>query len=90
MYKKTEEQLTLDQFICPFGKLDKENRWVQLSNSIPWREAEEIYSKKFVNNGNRAKSIRIALGSLIIKQILNCSDEETVNQVKENPYLQFL
>lgn len=89
MYLKREQQLTLDEFIFPFGKLDKENRWVKLSNEIPWAEIEEIYAKKFVNNGNKAKSVRIALGSLIIKQILNCSDVETVAQVKENPYLQF-
>ena len=31
----------------------------------------------------------MALGSLIIKQILGCSDEELICQVAENPYLQF-
>lgn len=48
-----------------------------------------LYAEKFVNNGFPAKNIRIALGCFIIKQILNCFDEEIVNQVIGNPYLQF-
>jgi hypothetical protein len=89
MYEKNERQLTLDEFIFPFGKLNPENRWVKLAKEIPWIEVEDMYSKKFRNNGNRAKSLRVALGSLIIKQFFNCSDVETVNHVEENPYLQF-
>ncbi len=29
------------------------------------------------------------MGSLLIQQILNISDRETVAQIKENPYLQY-
>ncbi len=32
---------------------------------------------------------RIALGSLIIKEKLGLTDEETVEQISENPYLQY-
>lgn len=32
---------------------------------------------------------RMALGSLIIKEKLEISDRETVEQIKENPYLQY-
>jgi hypothetical protein len=31
----------------------------------------------------------VALGSLIIKEKLGTSDRETVEQIKENPYLQY-
>ena len=31
----------------------------------------------------------MALGALIIKQKLGTSDRETVEQIKENPYLQY-
>ena len=31
----------------------------------------------------------MALGSLIIKERLGISDRETVEQIKENPYLQY-
>jgi IS5 family transposase len=34
-------------------------------------------------------SVRVALGALIIKERLGTSDEETVEQIKENPYLQY-
>jgi len=36
-----------------------------------------------------AMSVRVALGSLIIKERLGTSDEETVEQIRENPYLQY-
>ncbi len=39
--------------------------------------------------GSPALSLRIALGSLIIKECLGTSDEETVEQIRENPYLQY-
>ena len=36
-----------------------------------------------------AKSFRIALGALIIKEKLGISERETVEQIRENPYLQY-
>jgi hypothetical protein len=39
--------------------------------------------------GATAKSFRIALGALIIKEKLGISDRETVEQIQENPYLQY-
>ncbi len=42
--------------------------------------------KKWVRS---AKSFRMALGALIIKEKLGISDRETVEQIKENPYLQY-
>ncbi len=39
--------------------------------------------------GAPAKSFRMALGALIIKERLGTSDEETVQQIRENPYLQY-
>ena len=41
------------------------------------------------NTGNPAKSARIALGSLIIKERLGTTDRETVLQIAENHYLQY-
>ena len=59
------------------------------SGLVPRDEAEEAYAKQFVNNGNPAHPARIALGALIIKQELQCSDEWTVRHASENPYLQY-
>jgi hypothetical protein len=39
--------------------------------------------------GAPAKPFRMALGALIIKARLGLTDEELVEQIKENPYLQF-
>lgn len=88
MYKK-EIQLTLGDFVFPYGKLDSENEWVKLAGLVPWDTVEQEYAKQFVDNGHPAHTARIALGALIIKQRLKCSDEWTVRHVSENPYLQF-
>jgi IS5 family transposase len=84
-----DNQLKIEDFIFPYGELDRNNRWVKLAAIIPWDEFEETYAKQFINNGRPSKPLRIVLGSLIIKQKLNCSDRETVSAIAENPYLQY-
>jgi transposase, IS5 family len=39
--------------------------------------------------GHQLASFRMALGALIIKEKLGISDRETVEQIRENPYLQY-
>jgi len=94
MYRrKNTKQLFLEEdFFLPFGgKLRSDNRWVILAKMIPWDLAESFYSKHFSQSGRGApaKSARIALGALIIKERLGVSDEEAVEQIRENPYLQY-
>lgn len=91
MYRKTSPQLTIDDFILPFsGKLSAENRWVQLAKIIPWDEIEKEYAFMFPSDrGNVAKPVRMALGSLIIQARCGYTDRETVQQITENPYLQY-
>jgi transposase, IS5 family len=93
MYKSNEKQIMIpDDFFLPFGgKLDKENRWVKLAELIPWWAFEDKYRENFKpsNVGEQAFSVRIALGTLIIKTKLGISDEETVHQIAENLYLQY-
>lgn len=52
---------------------------------------EQRYEKLFADSGMgaTAKNVRMALGDLIIKERLGLSDEETVEQIRENPYLQY-
>jgi hypothetical protein len=88
MYKLTR-QLSIEDFIFPYGKLSAKNRWVKMADLIDWDDVERVYAAGFVNNGAPAHPARLALGSLIIKQVLDCSDEELCLQVAENPYLQF-
>jgi transposase, IS5 family len=93
MYKKRDkEQLILADFAMPFsGKLSPGNRWVKFAKEIPWDEMEDQYVAQFSKNqlGSPAKQFRMALGALIIKEKLNISDDETVEQIRENPYLQY-
>ena len=91
MYRHTEKQLEFEGFQLPFsGKLSAENRWVRLAQLIPWHQFEDEYcatlSKK--GQGPPAFSVRMALAALIIKERLGLSDEECVEQIRENPYLQ--
>ena len=85
MYK-LDKQLRFEDFVFSYGKLDKENEWVRLAAIIPWDRIEEMYAKKFVNNGHPAHPARMALGSLLIKQMLRCSDERPIvrGKVKAN------
>ena len=94
MYNHSEYQMILpEDFFLPFGgKLNRHNRWVKLAYLIPWWKAEDEYKEqlKDLTQGAHAYSVRMALGALIIKERLGTSDEETVEQITENPYLQYL
>lgn len=92
MYRhSTPGQLSFEDFYLPFGgKLSSENRWVKLAQLIPWQEFEAEYAALMSEGmGAPAKSFRMALGALIIKERLGTSDLETVAQIRENPYLQY-
>ena len=75
----------------PFGgTLDPENRWVLFSALMPWEELEEAYAPQFsTTTGAPAKPVRLAFGALFIKHWLGLTDEETVEQIRENAYMQF-
>ena len=91
MYRKHDDHPLFDNFLLPFdGKLDPENRWVRLSKLIPWNLLEDLYGSKLsAGMGRPGKNVRVAFGAQIIKHKLNLSDEEVVEQIRENPYLQF-
>lgn len=87
----SSKQLTIAEFDWPFDTaLDKNNRWVKLSNCIPWDElAESYYQGLPAERGRPAKDARLVIGAVIIKHKLCLSDVETVQQIQENPYLQY-
>ena len=92
MYRQSSPgQLSFQDFYLPFGgKLSSENRWVKLAEMIPWEEFESTYASQFSEDmGAPAKGVRMALGALIIKEKLGVSDRETIDQIRENPYLQY-
>ena len=92
MYKKqTNRQLTIYDFDQPLGlTMNPENRWVKKADSIPWSVIEDKYAALFNSDrGNIAKPVRMALGALIIQSEFQYADTEVVNQIRENPYLQY-
>jgi len=85
--KKTQE---LFKDLMPWGgKLNENNRWLRLNELIPWEELETEYSKYFSENrGRPGLDSQLVLGVICIKHMLKLSDEDAVEQVQENPYMQ--
>jgi hypothetical protein len=88
---QSHRQLSLSEFDWPFQvALDEDNRWVKMSKCIPWDAlAEGYYQGLSTTHGRPAKDARLVIGAVIIKHKLCLSDEETVRQIQENPYLQY-
>jgi len=87
----SHKQLSLAEFDWPFQTtLDENNRWVKMSQCIPWDAlAEGYYQGLSLKQGRPTKDARLVIGAVIIKHKLCLSDEETVAQIQENPYLQY-
>ncbi|MCJ7812974.1 transposase, partial [bacterium] len=85
------KQLTIEEFKTPFYYgLDKNNRWARLAQQIPWDEFAKIYSKALCEDfGRPALDARVVIGAMIIKYKKGLSDEETIEEIKENAYLQY-
>jgi hypothetical protein len=95
MYQKKSErlQMTIDDFVLPFdGKLSADNDWVKLAKQMPWDMIEDIYAAKFKNektDGRPPIPARVAFGALHIKAIKDYTDENTLENITENPYIQY-
>lgn len=94
MYKKKSPQMNMfekpEAFMMLSG-LDPNNRWIKMSGLIPWDLIEEKYAKNFKETSfsRPAKPARMAIGTQIIKEKYVLSDDETVEMITENPYLQY-
>ncbi len=92
MYKPLDKiQNSFFDFNQPLGMhMNPKNRWIALADRIPWDVFEVKYAELFPSStGNIAKPLRMALGSLIIQTKFQYSDRELVEQITENPYLQY-
>ena len=88
---QSQKQLSLPMFEWPFQtEMDKENRWIKLSEIIPWDQLADAYYQDIESTrGRPTKDARLVIGALIIKHKLSLSDREAVAQIQENPYLQY-
>ena len=92
MYKRKLNQVSIFENPAMFGgiTLNPENEWVKLAKMIPWWVFEKKYAEQFPSNmGQPADSVRAALGSQVIKEKYQFSDEMTVEHIAMNPYLQY-
>jgi len=86
--KKDRTQLG---FYSTFAEqLNRANSLYKLANEIHWEVFEQSFSKHYSKDfGAPAKSIRLMVSLLIIKQLRNLSDESVVEQWSENSYYQY-
>ena len=88
MYRNDSHTPRFLEFGLPFGGcLDPENRWIKKASLIPWTLVEKEYLKQLSGstNGSPAIQSRLAFGAILIKEELQLSDRETVEQIRENP-----
>jgi IS5 family transposase len=69
--------------------LDSNDPLVALADTINWEQFDDSFEKYYSDNGRPAKPIRLMVGMLILKQLENLSDENSVLQWKRNPYYQY-
>lgn len=92
MYKAVDKShFSFLDFNQPPGlHMNPNNHWIKMADAIPWDVFEKKYSRLFkIKTGNVAKPLRTALGALIIQTKFQYSDRELVEQITENPYLQY-
>ena len=90
-YNPKYKQLDLGLLRSSLDELDKTNRWVVLGDLLPWTELEKEYNSRLDNQKKGAgnKPARMILGAMIIKHKLSLSDAETIEIIKESPYMQY-
>lgn len=93
MLKKRSKQVGFHDFPNGYhgARIFQDNRWVKLSNIVPWDIVEEEYAKAFTgqDTGNPSISSRMAFVALVIKKELDLSDVDTVIMIRENPHCQY-
>ncbi len=60
-----------------------------LADQLPWVTFEEAFGEYYSNEGRPAKSTRLMVSFLLIKQLENLSDEVAVARWVQNPYYQY-
>lgn len=89
-YESTR-QLSILEFKTPFQtSLRTDNKWVRLSEIVPWDRFASLYMNTMDKQmGRPGLSPRLVLGALIIKHAKKLDDRGTIEEIQENPYMQF-
>lgn len=91
MIKRTNtDQAAFDFHFTLCNRLSPNNRWYKLADQIPWEALGAIYEENLsMDKGAPTIPSRVVIGALIIKHMKNFSDEETIEDIRENPYCQY-
>lgn len=68
--------------------LDSNNKWLKLSELVPWEKLDKMYLKYF-KRPRAVKESRLMLGMLIGKHFMKLSDRDIVDYFHETPYFQY-
>jgi hypothetical protein len=73
-----QNQMSIEEFKTPFQvRLDKNNRWVKLGESIPWDALASIYYRSMSSDmGAPAIDARIVIGAMTRQIILRSEKKE--------------
>ena len=88
----SRRQLTFEEMKGSLSCLSKDNQWVKLGDSLPWDEFDKLYLSRLRNDDREAKNLpsRMIIGALIIKHKRRLSDVDTIQAIRENPYMQYM
>jgi IS5 family transposase len=77
-------------FLYPdlLDQLNPKNPFLQLAKRIPWDRFEQEFAGLYSEHGRPAKSTRLMVGLMLLKQLENLSDERVVEAWAQNPYYQ--
>lgn len=90
MYKRQSPTKSPSLFWDLESMLDLHHELYILANMIDWQMFEKSFAPLFSDvAGRRPKPIRMMVGLLILKHLRNVSDEQVVEQFKENAYYQY-
>ena len=79
-------------FLMPSLKeqLDPKHPIYQLNDRINWSAIDEDFKELYSHTGRPAKSVRLMVSLLLLKQLDDLSDEQVIQRWVENPYWQYL
>ena len=87
MLAKKKDKTQLGFYSTFEEQLNHQHPLYILANKIGWQVFEDSFSKHYSEDfGAPAKSIRLMVSLLILKQLRNLSDESVVEQWAENNY----
>jgi len=87
----SNKQLPIIKDLAPYsGEIDQNNRWIRLSELVPWEEMERIYRTHFDERKQAVvKRCRLVMGLMLGQMLISMSDRPILEYFHENPYFQY-